>query len=66
MRDCIEQIINDNCVLTLVQINRELRRRLPQKPEIHEGTVARTLNGMLFTLKLVRAVNSIKTGTIPP
>ena len=56
MRDCIEKIINDNCVLTLVQINRELRRRLPQKPEIHESTVARTLNGMLFTLKLVRVV----------
>jgi transposase len=51
MRDCLEQIINDNCVLTLVQINRELRRRLPHKPEIHESTVARTLNGMLFTLK---------------
>lgn len=54
MRDCLEQIINENCVLTLVQINRELRRRLPQKPEIHESTVARTLNGMLFTIKLVR------------
>ena len=56
MQDCLEQIINENSVLTLVQINGELRRRLPHKPEIHESTVARTLNGMLFTLKLVRIV----------
>ena len=56
MQDCLEQIIYENNVLTLVQINRELRRRLPHKPEIHESTVARTLNGMLFTLKLVRIV----------
>ncbi len=38
MRDCLEQIINENCALTLVQINRELRRCLPHKPEIHERT----------------------------
>ena len=54
MRDCLEQIISENCLLTLAQINSELRRRLPAKPEIHDRTVSRTLEGMLFRVKLVR------------
>ena len=56
MRDCLEEIINENCLLTLTQINHELRRRLPVKPEIHDRTVSRTLdgNGMLFRVKLAR------------
>ena len=52
MRDCLEEIINENCLLTLTQINHELRRRLPVKPEIHDRTVSRTLDGMLFRVKL--------------
>ena len=31
-----------------------MRRRLPAKPEIHDRTVSRTLDGMLFRVKLVR------------
>jgi len=54
MRDSLEQIINENCPLTLTQINSELSRRLPAKPEIHDRTVSRTLDGMLFRVKLVR------------
>ena len=54
MRDCQEEIINENCLLTRARINSELRRRLPLKPEIHNRTVARTLDGMLFGVKLVR------------
>ena len=56
MRDCLEQIINENCLLTLAQINSELRRRLPAKPEIHDRNVSRTLDGMLFRVKLVRPI----------
>ena len=48
MRQCLEDIINENCVLTLSQINGELRRRLPAKSPIHDRTVARNLEGMLF------------------
>ena len=48
MRDCLEEIINENCLLTLAQINHELRRRLPVKPEIHDRTVAKALDRMLF------------------
>ena len=40
VRQCLEEIINENCVLTLSQINGELRRRLPAKPLIHDQTVA--------------------------
>ena len=29
MKDCLNDILNDNCMLTLAQINEELRRRLP-------------------------------------
>ncbi|XP_032240876.2 uncharacterized protein LOC116619803 [Nematostella vectensis] len=54
MRDCLNDVINDNCLLTLSRINQELRRRLPLKPRIHDRTVARTLDGMLFRVKLAR------------
>ena len=56
MRDCLEEIINENCVLTLSQISGELRRRRPAKPLIHDQTIARNLEGMLFRVKLVRPV----------
>ena len=49
-------VINENCVLTLSQINGELRRTLPAKPLIHDWTVARNLEGMLFRVKLVLSV----------
>ena len=54
MRDCLEEIINENCLFILAQINSELRRRLPLKPQIHDRTVARTLDGMLFRVKVAR------------
>ena len=54
MRDWLEEIINENCLLTLYQNNRELRRRLLAKPIIHDRTVARSLDRMLFKVKLAR------------
>ena len=56
MRKCLENIIDENCVLTLRQINGELRRRLPAKSLIYDRTVARDLEGMLFRIKLARPV----------
>ena len=53
IRDCLEEIINENCLLTLTQINHELRRRVPAKPEIQDHSVSRTLYGML-RVKLAR------------
>ena len=54
MRNCLIEIVDESCLLTLWQINRELRRRLPNKPFIHDRSVARTLDGMLFRVKVAR------------
>lgn len=54
MKECLRDIVNENCLLTLAQINEELRQRLPNKPEIHDRTVSRTLQGMLYRVKLAR------------
>ena len=53
MRQRLEDIINENCVVTLSQINGELRRRLPAKPLIHDQAVAQSVEGMLFRVKLL-------------
>ena len=44
MRDCLDE----NCLLSIAEMNRELRLRLPHKPVIHDRTVARALEGMLY------------------
>ena len=54
MRDCLDDIINENCLLTIAEMNRELRLRLPHKPIIHDRTVARALEGILYRVKLAR------------
>ena len=54
MRDCLDDIINENCLLTIAEMNRELRLRLPHKPVIHDRTVAKALKGMLYRVKLAR------------
>ena len=54
MRDYLNDILNDNCMLPLTQINQKLRRRLPRKPRIHDRAVARTLGEMLFRFKIAR------------
>ena len=50
MRQRLEDIINENCVVTLCHINGELRRRLPAKPLIHDRVGAQSLEGICFTL----------------
>ena len=62
MKDCLNDILN-NCMLTLAQINQELRRRLPRKPRIHDRTVARTLDGMLIRFKIARGQPADLYGT---
>ena len=51
VKQWLNDIAEDNYMLTLTKINRELRGRLPRKPQIHDHTVGRTLDGMLVTLK---------------
>ena len=50
-RNCLNgDILNENVLLKLAKIYQELRRRLPRKPGIHDRTVAKTLEGMLYSL----------------
>ena len=56
MRVCLNEIFNENCLLALTHLNQELGQRLPRKPRICDRTVARTLEGMLFRIKLARPV----------
>ena len=41
----VDNEMSDNCMLTLAQINQELRQRLLRKPRIHDHTVARRQSG---------------------
>ena len=52
----INEILNENCLLTLQQINEELRRRLPAKPSVCDRTIGKTMDGMLKSVKMARAV----------
>ena len=56
MRDCINEILNENCLLTLQQINEELRSQLPVKPLVCDRTIGKTMDGMLISIKMARAV----------
>ena len=55
IKECLSDIVNENCILTLSKINQELHQCLPNKPEIHNCMVSRTLQGMRYQLKLARA-----------
>ena len=61
VRQCLQDIINEKCVLTQSQINGELKGRLPAKRLIYDRTVARNLERMLFCVKLVRPVLADRT-----
>ena len=58
MGNCLNDIINENCLLTLEQINQELRQRLPRKPAIHDRTIARTLVWYVVSCKIGEATPS--------
>ena len=53
-KQCLNDIVDDNCMLLLTGINRELRRRPPRKSQMHDRTVGRILDGMLVSLKLAK------------
>ena len=64
VRQCLQAIINEKCVLTQGQINGELKRRLATKHLIHDRTVGRNLERMLFRVKLVRPVLADRTDMV--
>ena len=51
IREAIEEMVNSNPAITLVTIKQELQHRYPSKPTISSTTIAKVLNGMLFSLK---------------
>ena len=53
MRQCLEEILSENPTLTLEAIHAELRERLPA---VHARTIAKHLDGMLYTLTLAHGV----------
>ena len=55
MKTCLEGMINENRLLTLNQMNEELRR-LPNKPHAHSTTISHALDGMLVSVKMTRRV----------
>ena len=56
MRQCLEAILEENLMLTLEAINRKLREELPDRPHVLVRTVAKHLDGVLYTLKLAHTV----------
>ena len=56
MRTTLERLHYANPLMTLVQMKQQLQARLPHKPTVSTSTIARTLNGMLITLKLAEDV----------
>ena len=47
MRQCLEEILNKNPMLTLEAINAELRERFQDRPAVHASTIANHLDGLL-------------------
>ena len=43
MRQCLEEVLNENPMLTLKVINEKLRERFPHHPVVHVRTVAKHL-----------------------
>ena len=50
MKQCLNKIVHENCLLTLSEINREIQRRLSAKPLVHDRTVGKAL----IRIKLAR------------
>lgn len=56
MKEEILKIVEEDCQVTLVNVNNRLRQRLPHKPHLTEQTVSRILDGNLITLKISKSV----------
>ena len=54
MRECLNDIVNEICLLTLMEVNQKFQQRLSRKSTVHDQTVARALDGMPWRVKLAR------------
>ena len=51
MKTKIEEIISENCTLTLPEINLRLQKEQPNEERITTKTIERILNGLFYTVK---------------
>ena len=54
MLDFIVDVLEENPPVTVSNLNKELRRRYPNKPEICDKILSNAIDGLAFTLKLSR------------
>ena len=52
MLDFIVEILEENALVTVSNLNKELRRRYPNKPVICDKSLSNAIDGLAFTLKL--------------
>ena len=52
MINTIVAIVEENPIFTLLQINNELRIRMPNNPRVCDNTISTMLSGQLITLKM--------------
>ena len=51
IKNFLEECLSENPLLTLNEMNKKLRERYPEKPQISLSTIKNTLDGMFYTLK---------------
>ena len=56
MRNHLQGIVDANPILILLQMKASLSEHLTEKPGVCTATIARALDGMMITLKLVEDV----------
>jgi len=56
MKRKIEEIVDNNNLLTIAQINSALREALPNKPHIEKSCLAATMDGMLYSVKSLTTI----------
>ena len=72
MKNTIRDIVERHPDFTIRMINEELRRQLPQAPQVGRSTISSTLEGLMITLKKLedvpaeRNVANTKKSTLGP
>lgn len=60
MKERLEHLIDRNPLMTLQEMKADLAESLPQKPAVSTSTIARALDGLFITLKLVEDVPVVR------
>ena len=60
MKNRLERSLQDNPMMTLVEMQQDLRQNMPQKPPVSISTIARSLDGMMFSMKMLEDVPDVR------